>query len=179
MSKPIHRIIHWSVTFFIIWILLSMLWISMGFHYGSYVLGCAMFGLFVGIVHGGVVSRWRLRFLSKNGEHRIQRRTLACWLAIVIIIVGLWVILVYPTITTMMLSEQLLLNIEFWEFTTSFLAAIYAVQIILFSHWEKKYGRIIVSDGLNSTRIYAYPRLEKNTAMTGIESRAQDVAATQ
>jgi hypothetical protein len=167
MSKPIHRIIHWSATFFLIWILLSVLWIGMSLHYGSYVLVYAMFGWLVGLVLGGVESRWRLGILTKNGEHRIQRKTLACSLAIVIVIVVVYVILIYPIFTSIVLSAQILINNEISEFGTSFLAALYAAQIILFSHWEKKHGRLIVTDSLNSTKIYAYPETDKARDIDG------------
>jgi hypothetical protein len=40
-------------------------------------------------------------------------------------------------------------------------AALYAAQSILFYHWERTHGKIIVSGGYWSTRLYVFPRTEK------------------
>ncbi len=156
MSKSIHRVIHWSAAVFLIWTLGSFLWISMSFHYGSYVLIYVMFGWFVGLVYGWVISRWHLGNLSKHGEHRIQVKTVLATVIVAVVVL----ILIYPILTSMALSAGLVLY-GGWDFLSSLLAAAYAAQVILYSHWERKHGRIIVTYSLTSNRLIAYPETDK------------------
>lgn len=129
----------------------------MGFHYGPSVLVFAIFGWFVGLIFGGADAHRCLGILSKNGEYRLNRKTLAGGLIIIIIIVIIYTITAYPIITSMTVDAQILLNNETWDFTSSFIAAIYAAQTILFGRWEGKHGRMIVSDRLWFSRMYVFP----------------------
>jgi hypothetical protein len=138
------------------------MWVLVSFHYGSYVFVFAILGWAFGFALGSELSRWQLRVLSKNGEYKIGLKATGFLLIATIVALFVFCAFVSPAV----LGAQLLLIYELVDFTSSSVAPIYAAQMILFSRWEKKHGRIIAKDGSWSTRMYVFPQSDKTPDTT-------------
>jgi hypothetical protein len=75
-------------------------------------------------------------------------------LAIVIIVV----IVLIALVSYLVFSVGTQLGIQMASFIYPTVPAMYAVKIILYLRWERKHNRIILYDGLPSTRVYTAPR---------------------
>jgi Trk-type K+ transport system membrane component len=128
-----------------------------GLHYVSYVFVFVIFGGAIGFAYGGGFSRWRLKILSKNGEYKPKL------IGIVLLLIVVILILFASNVVTGLMTPDagLRLDYELADIAYPAVAALYAAQSILFYHWERIHGKIIVSDGFWSTKLYVFPQIDK------------------
>jgi len=111
----------------------NILFISLGVVFGS------VFGVAVGLIQTGI--------LEKKGKIRVNLLTIAFILGSFFISLGIALYLLF----TLGLGA----GIQMLSLLYPSVPAIYAGRMILYLNWERKHRRLILYDGLVTTRVYA------------------------
>ena len=117
-------------------------------------------GLIAGIALGAVAALRQLRNLAKKSE---SRTTLTTWLYVIgsALLLGGVLILSSEFLSLSLETERLVI-----DSLASTVPTASATQTVLFTAWERKHKRKIMSEGLVSPRLYVFPKIDDGTLKT-------------
>lgn len=110
----------------------------------------SVIGVISGLVFGSVVALKYISSLEKEGEVRVNLRTLVFLLLITGILISISLLLLF--------NLGVEVGIQMVSFIYPFVPAVYAARVVLYSNWERKHGRLILFDGFLLGRVYAVPK---------------------
>lgn len=138
-----HRAVFFDGVAFLLWAFLCFVYLGI---YRFNILLSSL-GVVFGLVFGAAVALKHISSIEKNGEFRV---TLKAWAFLL-----LTIIIVVPIVLYLPISLGLEAGIQMVRFLYPSIPALYPAKIILYLNWERKHKKLILYDGLVTTRVYA------------------------